>query len=279
MRFYRATRFLFPRSFELRLLTICFLAVHVPLIACIVISAITWRWQFDTLLVILLATLAGTAAGVGAIHALLSPLTRATAMLRAIQNGDRIVDVPVGGEDLVGRLLQGVTQAANDSAERSERLTYAAERDPLTGVHNRRGFLAAAPRAMAGERPAVLALIDLDHFKGINDQLGHAAGDVLLQAFAERLGTIVRGSDICARWGGEEFAVLLPRAHPEQAREIMERLRASLARDPLPGSSVTFSCGLARVTDAAMLEDAVRTADDALYAAKRAGRDRIHVAD
>lgn len=279
MRFYKATQFLFPRSFELRLLTICFLAVHVPLIATVAFSALTWHWQIDTLLVILLATLVGTAAGVAAIHALLAPLTEATAMLRAIQKGERIEEVPVGGEDLVGKLLRGVTQAANDAADRSEQLTIVAEYDPLTKVLNRRGFLRAAERALVNDRPAVLALIDLDHFKAINDHLGHEAGDVLLHAFAERVCDTVRSSDICARWGGEEFAVLLPGATLAQAYAAMGRLRSSIARHPLPGTGLTFSCGLAATRGFADLDDTARRADKALYAAKHHGRDRIEEAE
>jgi len=280
MRFYQATRFLFPRSFELRLLTICFLAVHVPLIACLVFSAFTGRWSLETLLVVLLATLAGTGGGVAAIHALLSPLKRATAMLGAIQQGERVEAVPVGGDDLVGRLLRGVTNAANESADRSERLTDAAERDPLTGVLNRRGFTGAAQVLLGHHREAVLALIDLDHFKSINDRFGHSGGDALLQTFAQRLCECVRRSDICARWGGEEFAVLLPGASVGQAREVMERLRLSLVRQPLPGEAqVTFSCGLAALEDTAHLESAVSRADQALYAAKNEGRDRIETAE
>lgn len=275
MRFYQATRFLFPHSFELRLLTICFLAVHVPLLVCVAASAATGDWQLGALLLVLVATLTATVAGVAAIQALLSPLVEATDMLRAIQNGQRIDKVPAGGDDLVGRLLRGVEQAANEAADRSERLTQAAERDPLTGVLNRRGFLSSAGKVLTGDRAAVLAMVDLDHFKAINDHLGHAAGDVLLQEFAERLCDSVRRSDICARWGGEEFAVLLPGATIEQARVVMERLRASLARQPLPGAGVTFSCGLATIVDAAGLDYAAERADEALYTAKREGRDRI----
>lgn len=276
MRFYRATRFLFPHNFELRLLFICFLAVHVPLFACLVFSAITGDWHLGTLLVVLFATLAGTVAGVAAIHALLAPLQNATAMLRRIQDGERLEAVPIGGDDLVGRLLHGVAQAANESAERSERLTIQAERDPLTGVHNRRGFFAAATRVLRPERPGVIALIDLDHFKAINDSLGHAGGDVILHAFAERLCEGVRRSDICARWGGEEFAVLLPGASLAQAREVMDRLRASLASHPLsPDAALTFSCGLAPIKEATTLLEAAHRADQALYAAKNDGRDRI----
>lgn len=279
MRFYQATRFLFPRSFELRLLSICFLAVHVPLIACIVFGVVTGKWPFDTLLVVLLATLAGTAAGVTAIHGLLAPLKQATAMLGSIQQGERVEGVPIGGQDLVGRLLRGVSRAANESADRSERLTDAAERDPLTGILNRRGFTGSAGNLVDRGSGGVLALIDLDHFKSINDRFGHSAGDAMLQAFAERLCAAVRSSDICARWGGEEFAVLLPGASLEQARVVMERFQASIAQQPLPGEAmVTFSCGLARLEDAAGIDDALTRADQALYAAKSDGRDRIESA-
>jgi diguanylate cyclase (GGDEF)-like protein len=279
MRFYKATRFLFPHNFELRLLSICFLAVHVPLIGCVLASALTGHWAIGTLVLVLVGTLLGTAAGVAAIHALLSPLVEATAMLRQVQHGERVETVPEGGDDLVGRLLRGVAQAANEAADRSERLAYAAERDPLTGVLNRRGFFASARKALTGKRHAVFALIDLDHFKAINDHLGHAAGDVLLQAFAERVCDIIRRSDICARWGGEEFAVLLPGATVEQARVVMERLRSSLARHPLPNAGVTFSCGLAPIHKADELHDVASLADKALYTAKHEGRDRIAVAD
>lgn len=280
MRFYQATRFLFPRSFELRVLAICFLAVHLPLFACIGFGAITGNWPIETLLVVLVATLAGTAIGTAAIHALLSPLKEATAMLGAIQLGQRVATIPVGGDDLVGQLLRGVRNAANESADRSDRLTDAAERDPLTGVLNRRGFTSAAQGLLAPGDGAVLALLDLDHFKAINDRYGHTAGDALLQSFAQRLRDSLRRSDICARWGGEEFAVMLPGASLQQAREVMERLRAGIALDPLaPDTLVTFSCGLAMLQDIAGLAAAVTRADDALYAAKSDGRDRIESAE
>jgi len=279
MRFYQATRFLFPRSFELRLLTICFVAIHVPLIACLIAAATTGHWNGQTLWLVLGATLVGTVAGVAAIHALLSPLIAATAMLREVQEGKRVAEIPKGGDDLVGRLLRGVTQAANESADRYERLAFAAERDPLTGILNRRGFFASARKVLTGKRQAVLGLIDLDHFKAINDHLGHAAGDVLLHAFAERMVDVFRRSDISARWGGEEFAVLLPGANMEQARIVMERLRSSIARNPLPNAGVTFSCGLAAIHHADELHDIAAQADKALYLAKHDGRDRIAIAE
>jgi diguanylate cyclase (GGDEF)-like protein len=281
MRFYEATRFLFPRSFELRVLCICCLAVHVPLIVCVAVQAATGEWRIDVLLILLAATLAGTVAGIVAIRALLSPLGQAVELLRLAQDGERIDRIPPGSEDLVGRLLVGVAKAANTAADRIDRLALVAKSDPLTGLYNRRGFFAAADEALAPGHASVLALIDLDHFKRVNDRLGHMLGDELLCAFAERLRDGVRRLDVCARWGGEEFAVLFPNATLDDARDVLDRLRRVIGRDLLPEAEdivVTFSCGLAPIRTHDQLSESARRADEALYAAKHAGRDRILVA-
>jgi diguanylate cyclase (GGDEF)-like protein len=280
MRFYQATTFLFPRSYERRILFVCFGAVHVPLIACTVLQATTGHWQLDTLLTLLVATLVGTGLGLAAIHALLAPIAQATTMLQSIQMGERIAAIPQGADDLVGRLLRGVTTAAHENAARIERLVDAAERDPLTGIRNRRGFLDSAKQILRGRSNAVLALIDIDHFKRINDECGHDVGDLVLKALARRIEDHVRRSDVAARWGGEEFAVLLPDTTLDEARLVMERLRATVALDTNLGvedRAVTFSCGLASVRDFALLEDATKHADAALYAAKHGGRNRVQV--
>lgn len=281
MRFYKATAFLFPRHYERRLLLFCFLAVHIPLLACVVLQAITGEWQLVTLATLLAATLLGTALGMAAIRALLAPVANATTLLRAIQRGEPVSIVPTGGDDLVGRLLRGVATAANESAARIAHLTQVAERDPLTGIRNRRGFLDAAREVLRGDHNGVVGLIDIDHFKLINDQFGHDAGDELLRGVAERLESGIRRTDIAGRWGGEEFAVLLPDTMLDEARHIMERLRASVALDQgllMQAWPVTFSCGLATVRDFADFEEACRLADAALYAAKHGGRNRVHVA-
>lgn len=280
MRFYQATTFLFPRSYERRILLVCFGAVHVPLIACVVLQAVTGHWQLDTLVTLLVATLVGTGLGLAAIHALLSPIGQATTMLQAIQAGERIAVIPQGTDDLVGRLLNGVAIAANETAARIEQLVDAAERDPLTGIRNRRGFLDSAEQILRGRSNAVLALIDIDHFKHVNDEFGHDTGDVLLKALARRIEDHLRRSDIAARWGGEEFAVLLPDTTLDEARLVMERLRATVALDTNLGvqdRAVTFSCGLAPVRSFTQLGEATKQADAALYAAKNGGRNQVHV--
>lgn len=286
MRFYRATSFLFPRHYEWRILLVCFGAVHLPLIAAILVQAMTGDWQIRTLLVLLGATLAGTVLGMLAIRALLAPVGEATAMLHAAQHGARLGRVPQGGDDLVGQLLTAVATSAAANAARTEQLVEAAARDPLTGLRNRRGFLDSSERVLIGEGNSVLAMIDIDHFKSVNDRFGHAAGDALLRAVGQRLERGLRHSDMAARWGGEEFVVLLPNTQLDEARLVMERLRANVALDPLLGPEstgntwpVTFSCGLATLRSFAQLGDAAHRADAALYAAKSNGRNRVHVAE
>ena len=150
-----------------------------------------------------------------------------------------------------------------------------AHRDALTGLLNRAG----AHRALAGFGKGYgIALIDLDHFKRINDVHGHAVGDQVLETVAGIL-QHGRASDVRARWGGEEFLVALDRADVAQTREWADARLEEVRREVrLDGAPVTFSAGVAAVRDG-RLEEALTRADQALYAAKRAGRNRVEVAE
>lgn len=162
-------------------------------------------------------------------------------------------------------------------------LRAAAATDPLTGLPNRRGFLAHAEALLAASRrqgaTAAVLLLDLDHFKAINDRFGHAAGDAVLQQAAAVLREVIRRADVPVRWGGEEFAVLLPFTSLADGAALAERLRLALrARVPHPGGeAVTVSIGVAALGEGSLAE-AMREADRALYRAKAAGRDRVDVA-
>ena len=158
--------------------------------------------------------------------------------------------------------------------------------DPLTHLWNRRGASVLLKGAFAGAdqrgTPLALALLDLDNFKRINDTRGHQAGDEVLRAVAAALATELRGAMSAGRLGGEEFLLLLPGAELESARQVAERVRSSIARvdvsrwfsgRPL---SVSIGVSLAHPGPAGVTEG-LRRADDALYAAKEAGRDRVHV--
>ncbi len=159
--------------------------------------------------------------------------------------------------------------------------------DALTGLPNRRQFMKAGDQMLEQfrryGRPASLLIIDLDHFKTINDRYGHAAGDAVLRAVAELLREQQRGADLPARFGGEEFAILLPETDLEGAVAVAERLRAGCEalRVTVPGGlwtglSVTMSVGAAGcAADDASLDDMLRRADAALYRAKHEGRNRV----
>ncbi|MFM2343084.1 MAG: hypothetical protein RLZZ592_2737 [Pseudomonadota bacterium] len=167
-----------------------------------------------------------------------------------------------------------------------ERLSELATRDELTGLPNRRAMgemllVETARHARLGA-PLSLALIDIDHFKAINDHHGHAVGDAVLRGFAQRMEAELRGADVLARWGGEEFLLLLPGTDALQALQAVERLREGLRRQPFdavaPGLRVTFSAGVGGCLGQGDIDSALERADRALYRAKAAGRDRIEPA-
>lgn len=156
-----------------------------------------------------------------------------------------------------------------------------AERDPLTGVGNRRMFEARLPVAIHEARnrtlPYSIAILDIDHFKQINDRFGHAAGDRVLQGLAGILEQTTRGQDQLFRIGGEEFALLMPETDLGGALILTDKIRQRVA-DQLasPGGKVTVSIGVAQFYPAEeRREQWLERADRALYEAKRAGRDRV----
>ncbi|MEF3193408.1 MAG: sensor domain-containing diguanylate cyclase, partial [Halothiobacillaceae bacterium] len=188
------------------------------------------------------------------------------------------------------RVLRGAVVAFQDITER-KRLLDALQRqatyDELTGLLNRRQLFELAERELArirrGQvRPAALILLDVDHFKRINDTYGHLAGDAVLRHLGQRLLANLRVEDIAARYGGEEFLLLLPDTPLDAARVLAERLRMDAE-----GSTVisdgqmlryTLSLGVAAFTaQDASLEEAIARADAALYRAKEGGRNRVEV--
>ncbi|MGC2856808.1 diguanylate cyclase [Novispirillum sp. DQ9] len=158
-----------------------------------------------------------------------------------------------------------------------EELNHHATRDPLTGTLNRRAFGLLAERqaaqAVRTGRSLSVLMMDLDHFKRINDQLGHAGGDAVLRHFVAVAREILRAEDSLCRFGGEEFVVLLPDTDGTQALAAAERLRRTFA-----ASGHTVSIGIAALAPTETVEDLLRRADASLYEAKRLGRDRCEMA-
>jgi two-component system cell cycle response regulator len=210
-------------------------------------------------------------------------------MVKALEIGvNDILARPIDPQELSARAKTQIkrkryTDFLRENLDQSLELAVT---DPLTGLHNRRymtGQLKALVARMAhGGEPVSALLIDIDHFKPINDTYGHPAGDEVLKEFALRLATSVRAVDVLCRYGGEEFVVVMPDTRQEDAQRIAERIRLHVAGSPFrinAGSetvSATISIGVAATQDPQDTPDALlQRADEALYAAKSGGRNRV----
>lgn len=184
-------------------------------------------------------------------------------------------------------LRRQLVQRGRELADATGRLERLAMRDALTGALNRRAIMAALETAIDESdpqaEPLAIALVDLDHFKTVNDRFGHPVGDDVLRRFVTIASRTLRVSDRIGRWGGEEFLVVLPGAGGvEGARLVAERLREAVAGYPwdefAPDLSVTVSAGVALAGPLTTVDALLQRADLALYRAKRDGRDRVCVA-
>ncbi len=162
---------------------------------------------------------------------------------------------------------------ATNHRQRTDQLELAVETDPLTQLPNRRALEHALARLEPGD---VLVVVDLDHFKQLNDRGGHAYGDSVLVEFAHTLASVVRGSDVVARFGGEEFVLVLPQGNRQGlgAASVVARLRGRWAQ---LHPDITWSAGASCHVDGSAPEATLREADRALYRAKADGRDRVVV--
>jgi diguanylate cyclase (GGDEF)-like protein len=197
-----------------------------------------------------------------------------------------IVILACGRLNVIDAHRRSVEEARQRAHAAAVRMREIAEMDPLTELSNRRRFLAVATDSItsAHEQPGQLALlmVDIDHFKRINDTYGHAAGDQALRLLARTLRESTRKADCVARLGGEEFAILLPGATPAVAQSIAERICEQVERITVVHAdrsfSFTVSIGLASLGDGDTTpEDLLARADAALYRAKRGGRNRVEI--
>jgi diguanylate cyclase (GGDEF)-like protein len=184
------------------------------------------------------------------------------------------------------RVGERITRSQKELKEQKVLLERLAREDKLTGLYNRRHFEERAVeecnRAQRYDRPLSLLLCDLDHFKQVNDQYGHSAGDTVLQQVGQTIQDCCRTSDLSARLGGEEFTVMLTETNLEEAQLVAERLctaiRVLTFAHPSGQFHVTMSIGVAEVAPTQTLEELLKEADEALYAAKRTGRNRVVLA-
>lgn len=248
---------------------------------------------------LLLAGVMGLVAGVMVLvfkRQVLDRLKRLESVVRSARLGDYGPALSMGDErqDEVGRLSAAFTEMAVAVAdntgllesrvrERTEELEQLAFRDGQTGIANRRGFMAAFGDVPPGRRHGLL-LIDIDHFKAINDNFGHAGGDAVIAAMATRIASAIGPGNVCARWGGDEFIVLLHDSAPQLLRATAFGVLADIGGAPvaLPdGRScrVTASLGACLIEPDDTIEMATEMADAALYMAKGEGRNKVVVFD
>lgn len=209
-------------------------------------------------------------------------------LVKALELGaNDIVSTPLDGEELSVRVITQVMRKRYTDflRERLERNLEAAVTDALTGLHNRRymaGQLQSLiSRANHGGEPIAVLIIDLDHFKSVNDTFGHDVGDEVLREFAVRLATNVRAVDLPCRLGGEEFVVVMPGTSLEDAQRIAERIRRDISLEPIrvlggrETLNITVSIGAAASVAGDTPETLLKRADQGVYEAKAGGRDKV----
>jgi diguanylate cyclase (GGDEF)-like protein len=185
----------------------------------------------------------------------------------------------------IGQLRARLAAQKKDLADALALNRELATRDALTGLLNRRAMVELLarehPRIERGQGPLSVALLDIDWFKRINDGLGHGAGDEVLRRFAAILKEQLRAADALARWGGEEFLLLMPGTRLDDARVVLDRLRHRVASGGFesiaPDLKVTFSVGVVEVHEGETQDTAIDRADRALYRAKQDGRNRVEL--
>jgi len=208
------------------------------------------------------------------------PLDRLTGAAARVSAGDLSVDLPQGGSGEVAYLTQVFNTMVESLRNHRADLERLSTIDSLTGLFNRRHLMkllaVELERAQRTGQAFAILMLDVDHFKKYNDQHGHLAGDEVLARLGAVLRELIRPYDCAARFGGEEFLVMLSSTESRAACEAAERIRARVGSEVFSGGKVTISVGVAGYAARSdRVEDVIGRADAALYEAKRAGRDRV----
>ncbi len=218
---------------------------------------------------------------------MLTSKSSSTDLIEALQAGaEEFISKPFNPEELRVRIRAGAR-----IVELQQQLLERASHDHLTGVFNRWMLMEMAQRefdrCIRDEIPVSLLLLDIDHFKDINDSYGHPTGDAVLTVIANRIKDAIRTIDVLGRYGGEEFMLMLPQCAVKTAKSVAERIRNSLSINPIVTSghtlTVTASVGVSSISGRHPkgqindLPTLIKRADEALYRAKRGGRNRVEV--
>jgi diguanylate cyclase (GGDEF)-like protein len=245
------------------------------------------RWIIAVIFVI--ATSLAVHSGFRLSRSILTPMQSLLQGLNSLGEGDLSVQIELNSRDEFAQLAAAINGMATKLAQSQAALVAMATQDELTGVFNRREFnrllSIELERSRRDRRPVSMVMVDLDHFKSINDTYGHQSGDDALQWVSALLKRELRPGDIVARYGGEEFAMILPNTSLLDAFAVADRIRQKIAAELVPIQNqqtiaVTASLGCATFPQMAHCEDQLMSAaDKALYVAKESGRNRVCLAE
>jgi len=267
---------------------VAFLGMHVPLLALIFYFTLSspsgLELTLHILVITLLATLVGTAVTLYLLYALLAPVSLASCRVREYITDKKMPDLPTHFTDEAGRLMADVKYTVKHLDELIRSLERTSKTDYLTGVYNRHAgekrLREDIARAQRGEDTMVLAMLDFDHLKLINDRYGHETGDICLRHVVKIIKSHIREGDWLARWGGDEFIMVLWNAKEELSAKIPERICLALKENPVrtPGGdeiNLTLSAGVCEYNGKDDAQTLFVKADGALLQAKRGGRGQI----
>ena len=233
---------------------------------------------FGTLLGILFASIAA----ILMIRSIVRPLNKAVTHFKHISEGNMSENISVSSQDEIGQVLNGLAAMQGKLKIMISELEQLARTDELTGAWNRRRFEETVATEMDrlrryGQRLSLM-ILDVDHFKKINDLYGHSIGDQVLIDLSNTIRSSLRGSDSLIRWGGEEFVILCPNTTAETVSKLAERLRKEIASVKFREvGNITLSFGVAECGAEETWEQWLRRADKALYLAKSGGRDQVKI--
>lgn len=276
----------FPTSYLGKIMLVAFLGIQVPLLA-LVFYSLYLPGEFDSkleiVIIALVATVLGTAFTLYMLYLLLSPVSLASRMLRDYINDKKVPELPTQFTDEVGRLMADIQYTVKNSDELIQSLEKTSMTDYLTGVYNRYSCEMRLgediARARRGGETMSLVMLDIDNFKLINDRYGHYNGDACLKQIVDIIRNNIRQGDWLARWGGDEFILLLFNSDEESSVGTMKRIGAALGENPITNEhdniSLTLSIGICQFNGEDGPETLFRKVDLALLQAKHRGKGQI----
>ena len=276
----------FPRTYRAKIMLVASLGTHVPLIALafylLLVSSVGLGPALRILALVAAVTLLGTVATLLALRGLLAPISLTSSALKEYIDDHKRPALPTGFTDEAGQLMADVHYAITNLDETIRSLEGLSATDHLTGLLNRRQceklLAEEAARVRRGAEMLTLGVVDVNNFKHINDTYGHQAGDACIKHVADVIGRNTRKSDWLARWGGDEFVLVLRDANPFAPTDtLLQRIVRDLKDSPLrlpqgEELTLTVTVGASRYSGEEDLRELLAKADEAMYEAKREGR-------